>query len=511
MLSRDGLLFLDTSPGKQSIHLRCFDHAEEDVKRELRREGVDGVETKRICSELFGSESHGIRNMGLVDYDDPRSFDGRYEIIAMKFPSDFVKWLESKVGRARSLTETMKKCMLKPVRTAAGLGNPPNKWVNNTTESLHSVIKEELGYEALDAATFLERVKERVFDQQLQEMIRGIHGLGEYRLDDRHKHHSVSPIQWGEMSPEQRKALTEKVLHGKISTSTDCVESTYNLSVALCDAPNMKLPLYTLKHIWGSAELILCNYQIQELIGGNFCVPDVDFAYTVKPAANFGLKCTCTQNSKTDGLCQHVVAVAEKYGYLSEFLTKYCNSGNNVNRIVQHNVPDRAGDKPKQRKPRRGRNNQKKVPITQFNGDLNISNEVDPDVDFMKECRFTEYFHNNEMFKIIFLNDKECIRAKSCISCKITFPKHNPASPDCDIIVVHCERYERPLKDANGKFLRMTISNNVGRKFYCAKKACILRRHPYFWKGMVEVGEDTRKHLTAAHVQYLADELHFHI
>ena len=303
-------------------------------------------------------------------------------------------------------------------------------------------------------------------------MVRGIHGLGEYRLDDKKKHLAVSPIQWSEMSPEQRKALTSKVLHA-VTPVTEYVDSSYKFSVAFGDVPDLQLPLYTLKHIWGSAELILCNYQIQELVGGNLCVPDIDFAYTVQPGANFALKCTCTQYGKTDGLCQHVIVVAEKYGYLNAFLNRYSTFGNNVNRIVQRNLPDRAGDKPKQKKPRRGRNNQAKVPIT---GVINCDNVqqgtelVDPDIDFLKERRFTEFFHNNEPFKVVFLNDQECTRAKSCISCKMSFPKTNPASPDCDIVFVHRERYERPVKDSNGKFLRMTISNGLGRKFYCIKK-----------------------------------------
>ena len=40
------------------------------------------------------------------------------------------------------------------------------------------------------------------------------------------------------------------------------------------------------------------------------------------------------------------------------------------------------------------------------------------------------------------------------------------------------ERYERTVKDSSGKLLHMTITNNIGRKFYCINKNCLLCRHP---------------------------------
>ena len=84
--------------------------------------------------------------------------------------------------RLRSLKSTIEKCMLTEVRVAAGLGNPPNKWVNNRMESLNLVIKEQINNNAVDMVTFLEAVKEKVFDQQLEELVKGIYGIGEYRL-----------------------------------------------------------------------------------------------------------------------------------------------------------------------------------------------------------------------------------------------------------------------------------------------------------------------------------------
>ena len=47
-------------------------------------------------------------------------------------------------------------------------------------------MKEELRNESLDIDRFLERVKDRVFDQQVEEIIRAIYGMGEYQLSDKY-------------------------------------------------------------------------------------------------------------------------------------------------------------------------------------------------------------------------------------------------------------------------------------------------------------------------------------
>ena len=71
----------------------------------------------------------------------------------------------------------------------------------------------------------------------------------------------------------------------------------------------VKVPFYTLKQVWSTAEFILENYEIQRLICGNFCVPDVDIAFAVFFKRG-NLRCTCQQYDKTDGLCPDVIVAA---------------------------------------------------------------------------------------------------------------------------------------------------------------------------------------------------------
>ena len=41
----------------------------------------------------------------------------------------------------RSFNETFETRMIKCVRVKAGLGNPPNTWVNNLSESMNNISK----------------------------------------------------------------------------------------------------------------------------------------------------------------------------------------------------------------------------------------------------------------------------------------------------------------------------------------------------------------------------------
>ena len=107
----------------------------------------------------------------------------------------------------------MERFMLKHVRMAAGLRSPPNKWVNNVTDSLHNVMKEQINNNSVDLVHFLEKIKNKLFDQQMEELIRGIHGMGEYRLVESVSKYAISPVTWTAMTPDQRKSHVVKVLH----------------------------------------------------------------------------------------------------------------------------------------------------------------------------------------------------------------------------------------------------------------------------------------------------------
>ena len=273
---------------------------------------------------------------------------------------------------------------------------------------------------AFDVATFLERLKKRVFDTQQQEMVRAIRGPGEYRLVD--KSQAISPTMWKEMTKAQRKKKAEKILHTELNDEPfEVILPTTSLSLSFDDFAKRicHLPLYRLKRIFSRADFIRENHRIENLVSRNYCVPDVEFAATVSKKAGYSLRCTCNMFLSAKSICAHTLAVADHAGFLSQFLDQIERETQKSLNEMLNNNPKQAGLKPKEKKKRKGKNN-----VTQ----KVIENEyTENDLDFPVACDYSEFYHNEEFFHIVKITSKECSRAKACISCKMVFPKRNPS------------------------------------------------------------------------------------
>ena len=76
----------------------------------------------------------------------------------------------------------------------------------------------------------------------------------------------------------------------------------------------------------------------------------------------------------------------------------------------------------------------------------------------------------------------------------------------------HCTSFISIISSCEkGNFLRKTITkpNQLGRKFYCPQKECILKRHPYFWKKLLKVHKGSCDKLEDTHFDILFKNLHF--
>ena len=69
-------------------------------------------------------------------------------------------------------------------------------------ESLNLVIKEQINNNAGDMVTFSEAVKEKAFDQQLEELVKEILGIGQYRLVEELSRYQVDPVRWVSMTTD---------------------------------------------------------------------------------------------------------------------------------------------------------------------------------------------------------------------------------------------------------------------------------------------------------------------
>ena len=481
-----------------NIHLRCFTHVEADIKVRLQRLKVGSVEQKKICCQILGGEQDGKRIKGLVDCESEESFESSLVFMKLTWPSEFSQWMSSTKGRIRPLTETLKLCMRKPTRVAAGLGNPPNKWHNQGTEALHQVMKEEARGEAVDQATIHENVNSQVVVQQKNEFIKALYGMGEYRLCPEYANVAVDPLRWSQMTQEQKAAYVKKAIGGGLTVaepSEDLGLKEISISTAESGLPN-QLASQVLADIWKRAQIILSRYKVIPLEKGNFCVTEDDKAFTVE-AKKARITCSgCSTSTATGGICQHSVAVAETSGALRNHIEEYKKQHDLESRVAFRNVPRGAGSKQNQKKPRRGRNNVQQQPIV---AEMDPNAVVDPDLDCPKPSRFTQYYHNDEPFQVVFVNDYK--NAKACEQCKVNFSRILPIAP-WDICIMHKERYSYPVKDPENpaKVLRYTPTKVKLREgFYRASKDCLLPRHPYFWKGRLNVTDAVKERLRESH------------
>ena len=215
----------------------------------------------------------------------------------------------------------MKKCILRPVRVAAGLRNPPNKWQNLRTEAYNNVIKEEISRQKTDQVTIHDLIEKRVVQPHLDELVKAIYQMGEYRLSANYNHLEVDPLQWIQMTTHQRDAKIKKVF-GCILPSRRRDEAIIRkLSIGIVECQlSLQFPSFELRDIWRRAEIILSHYKIIELANINFCVIEFDTSYTVE-TKNEKISCdkTCKCFRDSGGLCPHVLVVAEKIGKLRSF------------------------------------------------------------------------------------------------------------------------------------------------------------------------------------------------
>ena len=246
----------------------------------------------------------------------------------------------------------------------------------------------------------------------------------------------------------------------------------------------------------------MSNYSVLDLANGNYCVIEFDSSFTVECKKEKLISCNnCKSYRDTGGLCPHVLVVAEKRGKLQSFIYFYKKSNNRLGKMIKANFPKQLGGRPHQRKKsRRGSNNIRQV---------SIQSEVDTsDVMAPKPIRYTEYYQNDEPFFVVFI--QEFKNAKKCIGCTNEFPRRMPVAP-YDITLFHEERYCYPKRDDKGKVEMVATHNAKAKRFYCVDKNCILGRHPYFWRGLIQVTTQMQERLKDSHKDLLSAMLRFKV
>lgn len=122
-----------------------------------------------------------------------------------------------------------------------------------------------------------------------------------------------------------------------------------------------------------------------------------------------------------------------------------------------------------------------------------------------KAFRYTECYQNDEPF-VVFIQDFQ--NAKKCMGCSNDFLRRMLIAP-YDIALLHEERYAYTKQDGQGNVEMVPTHKTKAKRFYCIDKKCILGRHPYFWRGLIQVSTDVRKHLQGGHKDLPCFDLNF--
>jgi hypothetical protein len=230
-----------------SIFLRCIKHFTDNIITKLRDLNFDAATMQEIIADIVGVESADERQLGLVDAVDSLDFDvklaslemrwnkleveGRKVIQGVRIEPEFYCWF---IGEK---SEVVCKSMIQSVRIAARLGNPPEKFYTNASESMNNILKLKVYRKAQSLPTFVDSMYELVSSYE-KNLERAICRRGDWRLIDVISHPEG-------ISKSSKQKLMSMILEASCSISTlldknskqPC--SSSSVSGAPCSAINM--------------------------------------------------------------------------------------------------------------------------------------------------------------------------------------------------------------------------------------------------------------------------------
>ena len=233
------------------------------VKQELYKRKFSESSISQIIADIYGKQVGTTYCEGLVDakseehfYQNLKEKEEQWKNIEEETPgcvTGFYNWFcEHKV-------QSIITGMLRSVREEAGLGNPPQIFTTNASESLNAMLKRKVNYKKNDLPHFVEYFKQFI-DEQERELERAVIGRGKYKFRKEFLYLEIAEDDWFRMSREQRERHLKKVAQTNL-----CVrEETHNESAQLPISPEefhpgLKIPLSSIQGIWKKAVEIVCD------------------------------------------------------------------------------------------------------------------------------------------------------------------------------------------------------------------------------------------------------------
>lgn len=169
-----------------AIHLRCFRHMKQDIQKKLHEDGFPGDAVSEITAHIFGVKQGPTLHEGLVNAHSEAEFMSKLQSLEAAWKElgqhankradnqlGFYQWFQ------RYHAEEIMRTMLRPVRQAAGLGDPPSEFFTNDSESLNSTFKQFLSFKKREWPVFNDKMRKFVSKQQ-EEVCKAMIGLGQH-------------------------------------------------------------------------------------------------------------------------------------------------------------------------------------------------------------------------------------------------------------------------------------------------------------------------------------------
>ena len=352
---------------RYAIHLTCFIHFRQNIKRKLHELQYPESTSKEILDDVFGCKQGSTFSEGLVDSNSDEEFNEKLSLleerwkqleVAHNIESGIYDWfLQYKAS-------VMKTTMIKSIREEACLGIPPEPFTTNASETINSVIKVHVSYKPSQLMEFVGKLKELI-DEQEREVERAVIRRGKYRLKEEYAFLEVNESDWFKMTQEQRRAHLKKVSQAAVKPKVIAKAPDPNASTSghtpLALAADVEavsasvgIPLSVLKGIWDKAqELLVTTNSICSAPGYPADAKMVESGSGKRPhlvVACKGGQFKCDDeclNFKLTGICSHTVAVAHLNNSLQQFISWFTKAKKkpNFTKVAVHDMPAGRGRK----------------------------------------------------------------------------------------------------------------------------------------------------------------------
>ena len=173
---------------------------------------MDEANVRLILSDLLGEQIIGTRfEEGIVDAENEIDFEERLGCLRdiweyrlgrkeLKLYNCFPKYKKDK----------MKKCMMKSVRAASGMGIPLAQFITNRVECLNSLLKQEAGSN-VPVDQLVVSIQELV-ERHQRNVEWDLINKGPLKLYISMRHFAIQEDHWYSMLPEDRKKHMAKIV-----------------------------------------------------------------------------------------------------------------------------------------------------------------------------------------------------------------------------------------------------------------------------------------------------------